>query len=87
MAAVELMPSASIENARIDFRLDFLLGAVVAACSVWLWACGVLISDVSVTLVTLKWVNKKRAVAGWSVATAPLRGTQLELPEIIGWRD
>ena len=28
--------------------------------------------------------EQKRAVAGWSVATAPLRGTQLELPEIIG---
>jgi hypothetical protein len=36
-----------------------LLGAVVAACSVWLWACGVLISDVCVTRVTLKEVNKK----------------------------
>jgi hypothetical protein len=31
----------------------------------------------------LKWVNKG-AVAGSSLATAPLRGTQLELPEIIG---
>jgi len=28
--------------------------------------------------------QKKGAVAGWSVATAPLRGTQLELLEIIG---
>jgi hypothetical protein len=68
------IPRANIANARIDFRLDFWVGAVVSGCPAWLCS-----SDVWVTCINLKLVNKKRSHRWVVVATAPLRGTQLEL--------
>ena len=41
-------PSANTANARIDFRLDFLAGAVDSGCPVWLCS-----TDVWVTCINL----------------------------------
>src|SRR3954451_22916816 len=45
---------ANTDSAKIDFRLDRLLGAADSSCSVWF--C---ISDILVTCIALKRVNKK----------------------------
>jgi hypothetical protein len=46
---VAFRPRANTDSAKIDFRLDRLLGAVDSGCSVWL--C---VSGVSVTCIDLK---------------------------------
>jgi hypothetical protein len=46
---VLFIPSANTANAKTDFRLDFLVGAVVSGCPAWLCS-----SDVWVTCINLK---------------------------------
>jgi hypothetical protein len=46
---VLFIPSANTANAKTDFRLDFLVGAVVSGFPAWLCS-----SDVWVTCINLK---------------------------------